>query len=619
VITSDARLVAFYLPQFHPIPENDEWWGKGFTEWINVTRAMPQFEGHYQPRLPGELGFYDLRLPEIQQRQSELAKLYGISAFCFYFYWFNGKTLLERPLLNILENPALTQDFCLCWANENWTRRWDGNDQEILIEQVYSDEGDEAFIAYVSKYLRDKRYLRIDGRPVIGVYRPQLLPSMRETAEHWRRWCRQHGIGEIYLFVTHSFGAVDPRDYGCDAAVEFPPNQSHPPDITSSRLFFNPDFEGRVYDWSVFVERSRDYGLPDYTVFRAVCPSWDNEARKPGQGSIFVNSSPAGYCEWLQNAVMDTAHRISEPEGRLVFVNAWNEWAEGAYLEPDRRNGYAYLEATRVALTRAYLKSHMTVLDAETVNIAIVIHAFYPEILKEIIEFLGEVDLRHKLFVSTAPAQAAEVHAIMKLTNFNHEISVCENRGRDVLPFLTVMKTMNLDAFPLVLKLHTKKSPHRGDGGIWRRQALSCLARPEQRRWIVERMCSAPDIGLVGPGGCVISVKEYIGSNIKKLDWLASRMVVKVDLEQDKFVAGSMFFARSDALRPILNLALSTDDVEREDSQVDGTTAHAVERAFAYSSVSAGFQIASAGENDAKNGIRLQDFVSRNFTFADRA
>jgi lipopolysaccharide biosynthesis protein len=194
----------------------------------------------------------------------------------------------------------------------------------------------------------------------------------------------------------------------------------------------------------------------------------------------------------------------------------------------------------------------------------------------------------------------------MSLTNFNYEISVCEERGGDVPAFLTLMKTMDLDVFPLVLKLHTKMSPHGGEDGILWRQALSFLARPEQRRRIVERMCFAPDIGLVGPDGFVISLKEHIGSSLKKLDWLAGRMGVKVDLEQDKFVAGSMFFARSDALRPILNLALSADDFEREDSRLDGTTAHAVERAFTYSSVSAGFHIASVGENDAQSATPLQ-------------
>jgi glycosyltransferase involved in cell wall biosynthesis/phage host-nuclease inhibitor protein Gam len=348
-----VRVICFYLPQFHPIPENDAWWGKGFTEWSNVRPATPQFAGHYQPHEPDMLGYYDLRDSAVQRRQVELAKLYGIGGFCFYFYWFAGKLLLETPTQNYLADKTLDLPFCLCWANENWSRRWDGLDSEVLIGQAHSPEDDLAFIAHISKYLADPRYIRIGGRPLVLVYRPSLLPDASETAGRWRQWCRENGIGEIYLAYTQSFEMQDPSIYGFDAAVEFPPNNSSPPSLDDVVVPLRDDFGGKVFDWTIFPERSRDYQDPGYKLFRGVNPGWDNTARRKNGGTIFANSTPSLYGQWLGNAITDTRLRFSEPDERLVFVNAWNEWAEGAHLEPDQRYGFAYLDATRKALVSA--------------------------------------------------------------------------------------------------------------------------------------------------------------------------------------------------------------------------------------------------------------------------
>jgi len=345
-----VSLIAFYLPQFHPIPENNEWWGKDFTEWTNVRPAQPQYKGHYQPRIPGELGYYDLRDKNVQKRQIELAKLYGIGGFCFYFYWFAGKRLLETPLLNYLSDPELDQPFCLCWANENWSRRWDGLDSEILIAQKHSAEDDLAFIEYIGRYLRDPRYIQVNGRPLLLVYRPSLLPNPKATVKRWRNWCRNNGIGEIHLTYTQSFEAVNPNKYDFDAAVEFPPNNSGPPVVTNQMEQLKSEFQGTVYDWRIFLERSKNYQQPSYTLFRSVNPSWDNTARRKSSGTVFTNSSPDGYKTWLSRAIKETTKQYSNRSERLIFVNAWNEWAEGAYLEPDQHYGYAYLQATRDAL-----------------------------------------------------------------------------------------------------------------------------------------------------------------------------------------------------------------------------------------------------------------------------
>ena len=351
LIDPKARLIAFYLPQFHPIPENDAWWGAGFTEWTNVRPAMPMFPGHHQPHEPvPELGHYDLGDPAVMGRQIELARLYGVGGFCFYWYWFGGKRLLEKPVERWLADPSLDFPFCLCWANENWSRRWDGLDSELLIAQDHSPQDDLAFIAALAPYLRDPRYIRIEGRPLVLVYRPSLLPDARATADRWRTWCRQNGLGEIHLAYTQSFDQIDPAAIGFDSAIEFPPNNHPAPQITEQVPGLAEDFGGIVYDARTYLRRSRDYPKPAYRLFRAVFPSWDNTARRKLNGSIFANTSPELYREWLENAVTQTRAEARGADDRIIFCNAWNEWAEGAHLEPDAVHGYGFLAATRAAL-----------------------------------------------------------------------------------------------------------------------------------------------------------------------------------------------------------------------------------------------------------------------------
>lgn len=346
----DVRAIAFYLPQFHQIPENDEWWGRGFTEWTNVSKAVPQFVGHYQPRLPGELGYYDLRVPGVMRRQAQLARHYGLKGFCFHHYWFGGKQLLARPLQQFLDDPDIDFPFCVCWANENWTRRWDGLEEDVLIRQEHSPEDDLAFIASLEPMLRDARYIRVDHRPLIVVYRPSLLPDAAATLERWRAHCRRVGIGELFLAMAQ-FDVEDPRIHGFDAAIEFPPHKlASGLEPVNGRLdIVNPAYRGNVIEYRDIIERARQTEAPNYDMIRGVFPSWDNEARKPGTGYTFVNATPRRYREWLELAI-DYARKHPVAGERIVFLNAWNEWAEGAYLEPDRRYGYAFLDQTRQAL-----------------------------------------------------------------------------------------------------------------------------------------------------------------------------------------------------------------------------------------------------------------------------
>lgn len=353
----DIKLIAFYLPQFHLFKENENWWGRGFTEWTNVTKAVPQFIGHHQPQLPIDVGFYDTRLVETQKRQIELARQYGIYGFCFHHYWFSGKRLMERPVDIFLENiKDLDFPFCLCWANENWTRRWDGMEDDILIAQNHSPENDIEFIKDIQKYIKDKRYITVDGKPLIIVYRPQILPDAKATFERWREYCRKSGMGEIYLVGAKSFGFDKQSEFGMDAAVEFPPHTMQCPEITERMNILNPEFSGQVFDFQYFVNERKYFSGAIGKTFKTVSPAWDNTARKPKNPSIFYGSTPELYGKWLKDCIDYTKKSMNKSE-QFVFINAWNEWAEGAHLEPDRRYGYAHLQETANAVIQTRINS----------------------------------------------------------------------------------------------------------------------------------------------------------------------------------------------------------------------------------------------------------------------
>jgi GT2 family glycosyltransferase len=354
---NEVRLIALYLPQFHPIPENDVWWGKGFTEWSNVAKAKPNFVGHVQPNLPADLGFYDLRMAEVMDAQAELARRYGIHGFCYYYYWFAGKRLLEGPLERLLETGRPDFPFCIAWANENWTKHWDGRDREILVGQDHSPEDDVAVIRDMIRYLRHPNYIRVGGRPLLVVYRPALFPNPRWTSRVWREECRNEGLGEIYLAMVDAFNQtrdLRPSDIGFDAAIEFPPHrvpaQIKPPGRRLSRRF-----QGSNHDYRTMVSAYVEVELPDYPYFRSVMPRWDNTPRQQDQAMIFHHATPGAYQAWLESAIRTCRETLFGDE-RLVFINAWNEWAEGAYLEPDRHHGHQFLEATKNSLDAWLMK-----------------------------------------------------------------------------------------------------------------------------------------------------------------------------------------------------------------------------------------------------------------------
>lgn len=338
------KLIAFYLTQFHPTPENDLWWGKGFTEWTNVTKAEPLFENHRQPHLPSDFGFYDLRLRETRRDQIALAKQYGIDGFCYHYYWFSGKRLLNIPLDDMLADPLSDMPFCLCWANENWTRRWDASDHEVLIEQKYLPEDDLNFIKSLIPFFSDPRYIRVDGKPYLIVYRPQCLPDAKKTVEVWRNYCRLIGVGEIHLSVALTHGNEDYTCFGFDSGVEFPPHNVKA-DIINEQINFYNNFSGSLLQFSNVAQSFLNRTYKASRVFKTVFPSWDNSARTKGRALIVLNGVPDNYEYWLASTI-DLVEKKSNSEDALIFINAWNEWAEGCHLEPDRWFGHGFLSAT---------------------------------------------------------------------------------------------------------------------------------------------------------------------------------------------------------------------------------------------------------------------------------
>lgn len=346
-----ARTIAFYLPQFYAFEENDQWWGKGFTEWRNVMRGSPRFNGHYQPRIPRDLGFYDLNNEATIVEQAELAMKNGIEGFCFYYYWFNGKRLMDKPLDIFANSKKIETPFCIMWANENWTRTWDGLDKEVLINQDYSLEDEDDFIADTLNYFRNEKYITVQGRPLFILYRPNLVPSGKETFARWKsKWKAELGV-EPWIMMVQGFGDADPSIYGLDGAVEFPPHKicENLENINSDLEVIDKNFKGHVVSYDDVIKRSLSESAPKYPLIKTVSPHWDNDARREGRGFVMHGSTPAKYESWLSGAVEYSRKNTFEGES-FVFVNAWNEWAEGAYLEPDVHYGHAYLNATRRAV-----------------------------------------------------------------------------------------------------------------------------------------------------------------------------------------------------------------------------------------------------------------------------
>ncbi|MCX6300307.1 MAG: glycoside hydrolase family 99-like domain-containing protein [Bacteroidetes bacterium] len=376
--SKNIKPIAIYLPQFHPIPENDKWWSKGFTEWTNVTKAQPLYNGHYQPHLPADLGFYDLRLSEVREAQAKMAKENGVYGFCYYHYWFNGKRILERPFQEVFESKKPDFPFMLCWANENWTRTWDGLNNNVLLEQQYSEDDDRAHIKFLIPYFKDKRYIKVNNKPVFAIYKSTLLPNINKTINIWREEAKLAQL-DLYLCVFEGFGNEGKQmvDVGFNASIEFQPFSKYLAEFIeyktlhklNSKLWFK--FLKNIYrlldlpkkttllyenckksvrmelEYSDFVDYlvSHYQFEQGYTKFPGITPSWDNTARRGKEAFYLKNSTPQKFEEWIR-FLKDNMISKSDEEN-FIFINAWNEWGEGNHMEPCQKWGQKYLESLK--------------------------------------------------------------------------------------------------------------------------------------------------------------------------------------------------------------------------------------------------------------------------------
>lgn len=355
--------IAIYLPQYHPIPENDSAWGIGFTEWTNVKKALPFFNGHLQPHIPDAcIGYYDLRDQMVLVKQAALAKEFGIYGFAYYHYWFNGKQLLETPLINMLKSGTPDYPFCYIWANENWTKRWDGRDNDVIIKQIYSFNDDRNHIQYLcNNVFNDNRYIKIKGKPVFIIYKPFLFPDIKTTIKLWREEISKTEFKNIYLIAMDNFLIEQNSNIlGFDATIHFQPDYR----IFGKRIygsFFSKllnkfkikksaYLENSIFSYEEYAKRAVEFyfRINDHKCYPGIMPGWDNSPRRKEEALIFLDSTPELYKNWLIS-ILDKYNGFNNEEN-FIFINAWNEWGEGNHLEPCKRWGFEYLKATRQAL-----------------------------------------------------------------------------------------------------------------------------------------------------------------------------------------------------------------------------------------------------------------------------
>ena len=592
-----VKAIAIYVPEFYPTRGELESSDISITPWTNISEALPRYLGQYQPHRPGELGFYDQRLPDVMRQQVDLAKQYGIHGFCFHYYWSEGRNLRGLPLKQFLSEASLNMKFCICWKNE--VRPSSKEDSAGIDRDSRANESD--VIDSLESAFSDPRYIRIDGRPLLIIYRPSILPDALATGRRWRTRVKQMGYPDLFLVASRADEYTNPQPVEFDATVEYPPHDTAVTEITSQCSLIDRNFSGHVYSYQEVVEAHVSVSEQTDSNFKSVMTSWDDESKRPGAGVSFTGSTPALYAGWLDRSCRTTMLR--RPEERFLFINGWNNWADGAHLEPDRKFGYAYLQATAnilrlyqdVAPALELIKS-INAKFAVRSQTAIVFHCHYEDLIAPMLErYLAGLE-GVDVFVTVHPDFSADAIEQIRKNIPNVYFLCLENRGRDIRSFMLALRHIRSLGYRTACKIHTKKTPQavNGFGDSWRQKLIDpLLGSSRSLTTAMERFANESDLGILVPDGSLVdlSLPDNHVPNTYWLDRILQRMN-RTDLIGNyslRFSAGSMFWFRIEALAGLDDLILAEDGFELELGQRDGTLAHAAERLFSLYAQGRGF------------------------------
>ena len=591
--TSNIKPIAIYLPKFYKIKENGKWYGKGFKDWENIKKAKPLYKEHHQPRIPGDqnhyLGYYELITKEVLEKQIKLAKNHGIYGFGFYYYWFSGKTLFEKPLNLLLNNKDINFLFLLIWDNENWTKKLDGNKSEILVKQDYNEKDPENFIKDIKKYLIDERYIKINGKPIIGISEPLKIPNIKETILVWRSKCKEYGIGEIYIIASLNDQTVEKywQMKLFNAVYQFPPRDS----MSKSTLIKSQSYY-YLYTATLYNRYNlNNISLNDFQFYRGSMVEYDNTAKKSKYYAIFQNYSPEQFYRINKKHVQWTELKYNK-NNTFIFINAWNNWGEGTYLEPDEKYGYASINALSKAIFHLpYIEKNYNLgnLLGNESKIAIQVHAYYEDLINDIINITNNIPVKFDLYISTTSMNKSIIikeNIKRKSRANNYEVKIYENKGRDVYPFLMQIKD-KFKKYKYICHLHTKKTKFVSFGEEWRNFLYkNLLGNKEIISEILTDFENNDKLGFIFPEA-FHKVNVQYGTGLTKIDQFYMNYILKKMNKsfrvgkQIEFPHGDMFWAKVASNYQIFTLNL-TNEIPKEENQIDGTIMHGIERIWLY-------------------------------------